>query len=97
LIVEVLSESTEAYDRGEKFNYYSTLPSFREYVLVSQEKPLVEVLYLQNPTENLWKHSLAEGLEAEVQLYSLDCKITLKDIYKRVEFVTRETDVPSAT
>lgn len=86
LIVEVLSESTEAYDRGEKFNYYSTLPSFREYVLVSQDKPLVEVLYLQNPVENLWKHSLAEGLEAEVQLYSLDCKITLKDIYKRVEF-----------
>lgn len=86
VIVEVLSESTEAYDRGEKFNFYSTLPSFREYVLVSQDKPLVEVLYLQNPTENLWKHSLAEGLEAEVQLYSLDCKITLKDIYKRVEF-----------
>jgi Uma2 family endonuclease len=86
LIVEVLSESTEGYDRGEKFNYYSTLPSFREYVLVSQDKPQIEVLYLQNPAENLWKHARAEGLEAEVQLYSLDCKIALKEVYKRVVF-----------
>lgn len=97
LIVEVLSESTEAYDRGEKFNFYATLLSFREYILVSQEKPLVEVWYLQNPAENLWKHSLAEGLEAEVHLYSLDCKIALREVYKRVEFNTLETEQPTAS
>lgn len=91
LIVEVLSESTEAYDRDEKFNYYSTLPSFKEYVIISQDKPLIETLFLHNPAESLWKHSRAKGLGAEVQLYSLDCKIALRDVYKRIEFNTLET------
>ncbi len=86
LIVEVLSESTEAYDRGEKFNYYSTLSAFREYVLIAQDKPLVEALYLQNPAENLWKRSVAEGLEATLTLYSIGCTIALRDIYKRIEW-----------
>ena len=85
LIVEVLSESTEAYDRGEKFHAYATLPALREYVLVAQDKPMVEALYLQNPAENLWKRSVAEGLEATLTLYSIGCTIALRDVYKRIE------------
>ncbi len=85
LIVEVLSESTEAYDRGEKFHAYATLPALREYVLVAQGKPMVEALYLQNPAENLWKRSVAEGLEATLTLYSIGCTIALRDVYKRIE------------
>ncbi len=86
LIVEVLSESTEAYDRGKKFHAYATLPAFREYVLIAQDKPMVEALYLQNPAENLWKRSVAEGLEATLTLYSINCTIALRDVYKRIEW-----------
>lgn len=74
LIVEVLSDSTEAYDRGDKFEYYKTLSSFREYVLVSQSKPLVDVFYLENPLGNVWKSVRIEGLEAVIYLQSIDCK-----------------------
>ena len=45
LIVEVLSDSTERYDRGDKFHKYCSLPAFREYVLIDQHKPVVDVLY----------------------------------------------------
>lgn len=96
LIIEVLSDSTEGYDRGEKFNYYTTLPSFKEYVMVSQNQPLIETLFLQNANENLWKHSRGEGLEAEIQLFSLDCKIALKEVYKRVEFPLTDSEQPAS-
>ena len=84
LIVEVLSDSTEAYDRGDKFEYYKTLPSFREYVLVSQNAPLVDVFYLESPSENIWKSVRIEGLDAVIPLQSIDCTLKMKDIYRRV-------------
>ena len=84
LLVEILSDSTEAYDRGDKFEYYKTLPSFREYVLVSQNAPLVDVFYLENPLENIWKSVRVEGLDAVIPLKSIDCTLKMKDIYRRV-------------
>ena len=84
LLVEVLSNSTEAYDRGEKFGFYKTLPTFREYVLVSQDTPKVEVFYLQNPEEGIWETTTYEGLDAVVDLRSIGCQIKMKQMYHRV-------------
>ena len=84
LLVEVLSDSTEAYDRGKKFEFYKTLPTFREYVLVSQDKPKVEVFFRQNLEENHWESMTYEGLDAVVDLRSIGCQIKMKQIYHRV-------------
>jgi len=84
LIIEVLSEGTEAYDRGDKFNYYRSLPSFREYVLISSEKVQVESFYREE--ENLWRISSARELEQSIHLYSLDLDIPLSRIYAKVSF-----------
>jgi Uma2 family endonuclease len=84
LIVEVLSDSTANYDKSDKFDDYRTLESFREYVLVSQDKPKVEVYFLQNPEEKLWKITTYEGLDKVVDLHSIGCQITMKQIYHRI-------------
>lgn len=84
LIAEILSPETEAYDRGLKFEFYKTLPTFREYVLVSQDKPKVEVFFLKNPEENEWETTTYEGLDAVVDLRSIGCQIKMKQIYHRV-------------
>lgn len=83
LIVEVLSESTANYDRGEKFRKYRTLPSFREYVLIDQYQPVVDVLFRSD--ENYWKIISYIGLEKEVYINTLDCSIKMSDIYRDVE------------
>jgi len=84
LIVEVLSKSTAAYDRGEKFRNYQELPSFKEYLLVSQNQPKVECFYRES--EDLWRISYAVGLDKSIHLYSLDCDIPLTEIYSFIEF-----------
>jgi len=73
LIIEVLSPGTESFDRGKKFRYYMTLPSFKEYILVSQEKPRVEVYFRQN--EKNWTYSPVEGLDETVRLQSLETQL----------------------
>jgi len=90
LIVEVLSDSTEAYDRGEKFKKYQSLPSFMEYILISQYKPMVEVFYRES-NSNIWQINYYEGLEATFKLQSLSIEITMEALYERVVF-KEETD-----
>ena len=82
LVIEVLSKSTESYDRGEKFLRYRSLPSFKEYVLIASDKHLVESFYKEN--SNYWQMRTAIGLDAEIHLFSIDKTITLKDIYENV-------------
>ena len=84
LIVEVLSDSTEAYDRGNKFAHYRTLPSFAEYVLVSQKEPLVEVFFRQG--DGTWQLTPVRGRDAVVRLQSLGVELRLSEVYDRVEF-----------
>ena len=84
LIVEVLSDSTEAYDRGKKFAHYRTLPSFAEYVLVSQKEPLVEVFFRMG--DGTWQLTLARGRDAVVRLQSLGVELWLAEVYDRIEF-----------
>jgi Uma2 family endonuclease len=83
LIVEVLSPSTEAYDRGEKFQHYRAIESLQEYVLVAQNQPLVE-RYVRNG--QFWTLSTISGLDASVELTSVGCTIPLREIYENVEF-----------
>lgn len=73
LIVEVLSKSTERYNRGEKFHKYSSLPSFKEYILIEQYKPIVDILYKAN--EKYWKMTTAIGLEDEFYLHIPDLNL----------------------
>jgi Uma2 family endonuclease len=83
LIVEVLSPSTEAYDRGEKFAAYRELKSFREYVLISQTQPLLEQYIKQQ--DGSWKFLATKGLDATVKLETINCTLALRDIYNRVD------------
>jgi Uma2 family endonuclease len=84
LVVEVLSDSTESYDRGRKFKKYQTLPSFQEYVLISQTEPVVETFFRQD--NNHWLYTITEGLDASVALHSIQNEILLKAIYQKVEW-----------
>ena len=84
LIVEVLSPSTEAYDRGFKSAQYRTLESLEEYVLVAQAEPRVEV-FRRQPGGH-WLLSEAVGLESVCRFESLECGVPLADIYDKVTF-----------
>jgi Uma2 family endonuclease len=84
LIVEVLSPSTEAYDRGFKSAQYRTVESLQEYALVSQAEPRAEV-FRRQPGGH-WLLSEAVGLEAVCHFDSLDCAIPLSEIYAKVTF-----------
>ena len=83
LIVEVLSDSTEAKDRGEKMLAYRTLESLQEYVLVSQDKAIVEQ-YFKNAEGN-WIHKATIGLNSFVKFESIEVELTLEEIYQRVK------------
>ena len=84
VIVEILSDSTESYDRGGKFSLYREIPSFEEYVVVSQRVPLVET-FLRQP-DGSWVFNVASGLDVPVRIQSLQLQLALADIYSRVEF-----------
>ncbi len=83
LVVEVLSGSTEGYDRGEKFSFYRQLPSLQEYVLVSQQRPLVEV-FRRAENANEWLLSWAEGLGSSIELAGTSLPLT--EVYQGVEW-----------
>lgn len=84
LIIEILSESTEAYDRGKKFLSYQSIDSFEEYLLVAQDRPYVTHYVRQ--TDGNWLRTDIEGIESEIELMTVPCKITLSEIYAFVEF-----------
>jgi Uma2 family endonuclease len=84
LIAEVLSPSTEAYDRGFKSAQYRIVESLQEYALVSQAEPRVEV-FRRQPGGH-WLLSEAVGLEAVCQFESMDCAVPLAEIYSKVTF-----------
>ncbi|MCB1192543.1 MAG: Uma2 family endonuclease [Leptospiraceae bacterium] len=79
-IIEVLSDSTEAYDRGDKFTYYQKIPSLKEYILVSQKRRLIETFVKQE--DRHWLYSLTE--EENLYLETADATIPLHEIYEKV-------------
>lgn len=88
LVVEVLSKSTEAYDRGKKAEHYRRIPSLQGYLLVAQHEPHVE-LFLRQPNGH-WELSEASGLESVIAIPCLDLSLPLAEIYDRVEFGEEE-------
>lgn len=88
VIIEVLSESTRDYDRGRKFQHYRTLPSLREYLTVAQDTPHVEHWTRQEENSGL----LAEfgDLSQSIQLPSIECALSLAEIYDKVEWATSD-------
>lgn len=83
LIVEVLSPTTEAYDRGEKFQHYRSIETLQEYVLILQDRPLVERFVRHG---EFWHLGTVTSLDASLELTSVGCTIPLRDIYENVEF-----------
>ncbi|GBD55132.1 MAG: Uma2 family endonuclease [Microcystis sp. M015S2] len=84
IIVEVLSNSTQAYDRGDKFKFYRSLPTFQEYILIEQSSYSVERYYKQK--DDQWLIDFVMGENAVLQLVSVDWQISLQDLYQRVNF-----------
>jgi len=93
VIVEVLSDSTETRDRGEKFAQYQTIPSLEEYVLIDQYRPRIETF--RRHGESQWLYTRVDGLDAVVALPAIGCTVALRDIYRRVSF-TPPGAVPDA-
>jgi Uma2 family endonuclease len=94
LVIEVLSPSTEGYDRGEKFAVYRMLPSLREYVLVAQDRFCVDVFTRQD--RDRWLLTAYSDTDDEALFDSVQCRVPLREIYERVQIETREP-IPSAT
>ncbi len=84
VVVEVISPSTEAYDRGLKSVRYRGMPTLREYLLIAQDRPLVERYVRQ--ADGLWYVETFEGMQGVVTLSSIECTVPLADIYDRVTF-----------
>ncbi len=84
ILVEVLSDSTEAYDRGKKFEHYRHIPSLKEYLLVSQNEPRIELFIRSDAGQ--WLLREAAGLDASLELPSLQITVALREIYANVAF-----------
>lgn len=84
VLIEVLSKSTENYDRGAKFGMYRQIPSLQEFVLVAQDKPLVE-RYVRQP-EDGWLLTEVRDREGSFGFASVPVSIPMTDIYRGVEF-----------
>ncbi len=93
VIIEVLSESTEAYDRGEKFAHYRRLPTLCDYVLIAQDKLRVEHYVRQ---DRHWVLSEADGWDGAIDLRSIGCRLALCDIYDKVSFLEADRGPPEA-
>jgi Uma2 family endonuclease len=84
VIVEILSESTEAYDRGQKFKLYRSLDSLAEYLLISSQQVSAE-LFTRQP-DGLWMLNAKSSPEDSIELKSVDCRLRLADLYEKVAF-----------
>ncbi|MCB1822627.1 MAG: Uma2 family endonuclease [Candidatus Competibacteraceae bacterium] len=84
VIIEVLSESTEKYDRGAKFAHYQKLDSLADYLLIAQNQPCIE--HFQRQADGSWRYFAAQGLEAEIDIPTIGCVLRLTEVYERVTF-----------
>lgn len=82
VIIEVLSDSTEKYDRGDKFAHYRALESLTDYLLVAQNQPRIEHFARQN--DGSWRYAVADGLDAEIEIATIGSTLRLAEVYERV-------------
>ncbi len=90
LIVEVLSPSTEAYDRGDKFTHYQSISTFSEYLLIAQHRP--HITHLVKQTDGSWTHYEYNDLTSIFRLASLNCELAMSEVYENVSFATVEPE-----
>jgi len=88
VIIEVLSPSTRNYDRGEKFRFYRSLPSFAEYLLLAQDAVRAEHHVRQD--DGSWVFREFSGPDVLIELHSIGCRLELGTLYERVEFEAAE-------
>ena len=93
LLVEVLSESTEKYDREGKFLAYQSIPGFQEYLLIEQDR--YHVTHYVKQGEGAWLRRDFIGIETEVNLSSVDCTLTRAEIYREVGMSASSSLAPS--
>ena len=86
LIIEVLSDSTEAYDRGDKFTHYKSIPSFTEYLLIAQHRPHVSQFIKQS--DSSWIYREFNSLADSIKLETMQSDLTLKEIYQNISFAS---------
>jgi Uma2 family endonuclease len=84
LLVEVMSRTSEKYDKGEKLELYQQIPSLKEYLIVAQDKP--EVILHTKQKDGSWKEQVVTGLTSTITLSSIGCTLLLSDIYENVRF-----------
>ena len=85
VLIEVLSPSTEAYDRGAKFREYRAIDSLQAYLLISQDKPLLEC-YTRQENTPFWLFSDTAGPDADLELPAIACRLALIEVYDKVDF-----------
>lgn len=90
LIVEVLSDSTQGYDRGEKFDHYKTIPTLSDYLLVHAAAPRVQLFSRKN---DHWEFREVVGVEGSIYLPSIETTLALSDVYAQIEFEPREPPI----
>jgi Uma2 family endonuclease len=88
-VIEVLSPSTETFDRGLKWGQYQLLPSLRHYVLIAQDKMVVEV-YTRHGEQ--WLYTRYTDPAATVELSAIDCRLLVSDIYHKMELPPEEPE-----
>ncbi|MCI5145243.1 MAG: Uma2 family endonuclease [Candidatus Electrothrix sp. AR3] len=84
VLIEILSDSTEAYDRGDKFSHYQDIPSFTEYILVSQYTFKME-RFTRQPN-NSWVYTIYQGEKDILSIETIDCELPLAEVYRKVRF-----------
>ena len=84
VIIEVLSDSTEKYDRGDKFAHYRALESLTDYLLVAQNQPRIEHFARQN--DGSWRYAVADGLDTEIEIATIGSTLRLAEVYERALF-----------
>jgi Uma2 family endonuclease len=83
-IAEILSPTTEAFDRGDKFTHYKSIPSFAEYLLIAQHRP--HVGHYVKQSDDVWSYREFNDLSASLDIPALACQLLLADLYQDVTF-----------
>ena len=89
VLIEILSDSTEAYDRGDKFSHYQDIPSFTEYILVSQY--IFKMERFTRQPDNSWVYTIYQGKEDILSVETVDCALPLAEVYRKVRFAEQGT------
>ncbi len=84
VLIEVLSDSTEAYDRGKKFEHYRTIPSLKHYVVIAQDRHSIDCFSRQS--DNSWTLTSCQNLEGKIALYNIESELSAAEVYDKVVF-----------